>query len=103
MIAWSANEVDAETAGRLVEDEGALLLDVREAYRRERRPVQASLHRPLSLLLADDSGLPRDRPLLVLTDEGEGARFAAAVLDQRGYTAYAVEGGALALDPPDPW
>ncbi|GEM_PF-4611490 len=103
MIRWAANAIDAGTAERLVEDEGALLLDVREAYRRERWPVGATLQRPLGLLLADDSGLPRDRALLVVTEEGETARLAAAVLKERGYEAYAVEGGALALDPPGSW
>lgn len=74
----------------------AVLIDVREPYERETARVAGVLPLPLYDLLSGERGLPRDRPLVVVDQDGSRAPFAARILRERGYTAIALEGGAEA-------
>src|SRR5436190_1690184 len=62
-------EVDVTTAARLL-DEGALMLDVREAFEVATCAVAGSRHVPMRQIPETLSDLPRDRLILVLCHVG---------------------------------
>jgi rhodanese-related sulfurtransferase len=68
-------------------DAPALVVDIREAYRRSLAPLPAEAHVPLGVLLAEPERLPRDRPVLLVSDRAEQAAFAARYLRGLGVDA----------------
>ncbi|MFP4004745.1 MAG: rhodanese family protein [Alphaproteobacteria bacterium] len=87
--------IDAETAARMVED-GAVLVDIRDADERARAHIPGSEHRPLETLKTE--GLTADgRPVIFHCRSGMRTKSNADVLfgctGTEGADLYMVEGG----------
>ena len=90
-------EVDVREAWRRVQDENALLLDVREAQELREAAVPGALHIPLGQLNSKGSTLPRDRDILVLCRSGNRSALATEMLNKNGFDRAAnVTGGIIA-------
>ena len=90
-------EVDVNEAWRRMQDDKAVLLDVREANEVREAAVPGALHIPLGQLSQQGSTLPRDRDLLVLCRSGNRSSLATEMLHKNGFDrAYNVSGGIIA-------
>lgn len=78
-------EVDVVTASQLLQ-QGALLLDVREASEVETCAVAGSRHVPLRQIPASLPDLPRDRLILVLCHSGGRSLRVTQYLRANGFT-----------------
>ncbi len=91
----SIQHLDAIAASQLLEQNNAILVDVREAHEYAREHIAGSRLVPLSRL--DASELPRDKPLIVCCASGMRSQTAIYRLLQDGFTALAnMRGGLLA-------
>lgn len=89
-------EVDVQEAQRRLE-EGALLIDVREADEYRQARIPGSLLLPLSELQTRYEELPQDRPLILQCRSGARSARAAEFLLGRGYRDVTnLAGGILA-------
>jgi rhodanese-related sulfurtransferase len=88
-------EVDAATAGRLV-DTGALLLDVRTSAEWVAGHAPQARHVPLDTVIAATPGLPRDTDLVVVCRSGRRSQAAVAHLVDHGLRAHNLTGGMTA-------
>lgn len=79
-----APEVDPADAQRLA-NEGAVILDVREAGERRRAAIPGSVHVPLAELEARLDEVPRDRPVVVHCALGSRSALAARRLKALGF------------------
>lgn len=96
-------EVDVVTAAQLVR-EGALLLDVREAFEVAACAVAGSQHLPMRQVPESLPDLPRDRLILVLCAVGARSLRVTQFLRGNGFTQVSnVAGGIVAwaeqIDP----
>lgn len=90
-------EIDVREAHRRMQDENAMLLDVREADELREAAVPGALHIPLSQLAQEGSTLPKDRDLLVLCRSGNRSSLATEMLHRNGFErACNVSGGIIA-------
>lgn len=91
-----APEVGAAEACTLHQEQGMLVLDVREPFERKRGHIAGSVHIPLGEVEARAAELPKDRPILVHCAAGTRSAKAAAILREKGYDARNVAGGMMA-------
>jgi rhodanese-related sulfurtransferase len=80
------------------------LLDVREPWELAICGFAEAIHRPLSALVGQEQGLPRDRPLIVVCHTGRRSLLAVQHLRRLGWREAVnlrggVEGYALEVDP----
>jgi rhodanese-related sulfurtransferase len=80
------------------------LLDVREPWELAICGFAEAIHRPLSALVGQEQGLPRDRPLIVVCHSGQRSLLAVQHLRRLGWgEAVNLRGGveayALQIDP----
>ena len=74
-----------------------VLVDVREVYEFRQLRVPGAVLVPLSEFATAHTGLPKDRPLLVMCASGKRSLVAAEFLSRNGYPDVAnVEGGIIA-------
>jgi rhodanese-related sulfurtransferase len=93
----SVAEIDVREAHRRMQDENAVLLDVREANELREAAVPGALHIPLGQLTQKGSTLPKDRDLLVLCRSGNRSSLATEMLQKNGFDrAVNVAGGIIA-------
>lgn len=93
--------VDWDEAERAVEEEGALLVDVRNRTEWNDGHVSGARHVHLGALPARLSELPRGRPLLVYCRTGNRSGIAASILQAAGVPDVRnVEGGIVARTEP---
>ena len=92
----------------VLRDEGALAVDVREAYEWEAGRMQGSEWIPLGELGGRVGELPRDRPVVIVCRSGSRSGYAADALAAAGYDARNLAGGlqrwaadGLPLEPAD--
>ncbi|MCU7826429.1 rhodanese-like domain-containing protein [Kitasatospora sp. DSM 101779] len=85
-------EVDIETFA-VARAEGALVLDVREAFEFAAGHVRGARWIPLGMLAGGLAGLPRDRALMVICASGNRSRVGAELLVRAGFDAASVQGG----------
>jgi hydroxyacylglutathione hydrolase len=84
--------VDARGAKRLA-DEGALLLDVREASEYERQHAPGALHIPYEQLGQRMAEVPRGRDVVVYCASGIRSSLAASMLESAGRDPINIRGG----------
>ena len=96
-------EVDVVTAAQLLQ-QGALLLDVREASEVETCAVAGSRHIPMRQIPESLPDLPRDRLILVLCHSGGRSRRVTQYLRANGFAqvnnvAGGIDAWAEQIDP----
>jgi rhodanese-related sulfurtransferase len=92
-----ANEISPKEAWRRLQDEDAILVDVREADEVALAAVPGSVHIPLGQFGQRAGALPRDRDLLLFCYSGGRSAFATEILNENGFPrAFNVSGGLLA-------
>lgn len=91
--------ITATRAAAMIRDDGALLVDVREADERVRAHVPGSLHLPLSRLEQAEPALQGGMPVIFHCASGARTAQNAARLGARAGSgrAFVVEGGMAAL------
>jgi adenylyltransferase/sulfurtransferase len=99
-------EIDVEEAKRLVDtnEEGALLIDVREPFELAICRIPGAEHIPLGEVTRRAGALPTDRHLLILCHHGNRSRAATEYLRAQGLSAVSnIAGGidawARRIDP----
>jgi rhodanese-related sulfurtransferase len=88
-------EVSAEEGHEMVED-GALLLDVREADEWDAGHAPEASWIPLGELQARADELPRDRRIVAICRTGSRSHAVVAALQRAGYDAVNLDGGMRA-------
>jgi rhodanese-related sulfurtransferase len=88
-------EISAAEAHQRVQHEGALLLDVREAFELDQVRVPGAAHMPLGELATRQAELDRDRPVAVICRSGNRSAMAVAHLRRLGVDAVNVAGGLI--------
>ena len=90
-------DIDVREAFRRVEEENAVIVDVREDEEVREVSVPGALHIPLAQLAMKGDGLPRDRDLLLLCRSGNRSALATEMLVRNGFERAAnVSGGIIA-------
>lgn len=89
--------VDYATAKKMVEDDGAMWLDVRLESEHKNMSIPGSINIPLYLLRIKTKELVFDLKYIVYCDTGRRSSSAAYLLSERGYDAYFLEGGLRSL------
>jgi CRP-like cAMP-binding protein len=77
--------------------QGAVWLDVRLLSEHQHRKIPGSINIPLYLLRLNADKLSFDRTYLVYCDTGRRSASAAYILNERGYNAYVLNEGLMAL------
>lgn len=95
----TVREVSLEDARIRLAAGEATLVDLREAYHLALHRVEGALHLPLGKLLADPESLPRDRLLVLMGHASGDSAFAARFLQERGWRATPLTGGAASASP----
>jgi rhodanese-related sulfurtransferase len=89
----SVPEVSAEDGHRMVEEEGALLLDVREADEWDAGHAPEALWMPIGEVQARVGELSPERRIVAICRTGSRSRVVAEALVGAGYDAVNLEGG----------
>lgn len=90
-------EVSPSEAQRLISEEGALLIDVREPDEWQSARIPGARLVPRGEILDRLEEIPRDRPLVIQCRSGARSRDAAAALQQQGFRPVVnLRGGILA-------
>lgn len=92
-----ATVIPPQTAHKLVQEQHAVLIDVREPDEFRSLRIPSALLQPLSVLdiLPEDGNM--DRPAVYFCRSGKRTTAAMEKLDQRGHAAtYVIDGGILA-------
>jgi rhodanese-related sulfurtransferase len=90
-------EITVDELDRLLREDGAGLVDVREEWEYRRGRVPGALNVPLSQFAARAATLPRDRRILVICESGHRSLAATEFLIQSGFEgAASVKGGTSA-------
>jgi rhodanese-related sulfurtransferase len=88
-------EVPAAEAHRRTQQEGVLLLDVRESFELAEARVPGAINIPLGELAVRQAELDRDRPVAVICRSGNRSAMAVQHLRQLGVDATNVAGGLI--------
>lgn len=89
----SVHEVSAAEARRL-QEQGAIVVDVREGFEHRRARIPGALHIPLGDVAARARELPKDRPIVMHCALGSRSRLAAKHLAGLGFeNVHNLEGG----------
>jgi CRP-like cAMP-binding protein len=89
-------EVDFDQARQMLQA-GAQLLDVRLESEYREGSVRGSVNLPMYMLRLKAEGLDPSRPYIVCCDTGRRSSAAAYLLSARGFDAYVLKGGLMAL------
>jgi rhodanese-related sulfurtransferase len=86
-------DIDARDAARRMQDEGLILIDVREQYEWDAgRPVGAH-HVEIERVASAAPAIPQDRPVAFMCLGGTRSGMVAKAFRAAGYDAYNVVGG----------
>ncbi len=77
-------------------EQGAILLDVREAKEYSAENVEGSLFIPLSELAVRRGEIPNGRTIITICRSGGRSAMAAQILGQVGFDAVNLKGGLIA-------
>lgn len=95
LIKWlTLNEAE-----KLVNDDGAVWLDVRTPNEYEKDGIEGSHNLPLSLLRSKAERLKDTRKYITYCDNGQRSSVAAFLLSQRGLDSYVLAGGYIKEKP----
>ncbi|RJQ42765.1 MAG: rhodanese-like domain-containing protein [Gaiellales bacterium] len=87
-------EVNVPEAERLVSDDGALVVDVRELGEYREGRIPQARHVPLSEMRQRMRDLERDRPIVVSCRSGRRSAYAGIYLARNGFShVYNLKGG----------
>jgi len=92
-------QLDAASAKHMVEEEGALIVDVREKAEYKTAHIPGSRNLPLSRIRSELGKLERyrDRPIIVGCRSGSRSRRASVILKKGGFNrVYNLKGGVIA-------
>ncbi|HDZ59896.1 MAG TPA: rhodanese-like domain-containing protein [Actinobacteria bacterium] len=92
-------QVNVKKASRMVEDEQALIVDVREKHEYAAAHIPGSRNLPMSQIRSNVKAIEkyRDRPLVVSCRSGSRSRRACMVLKKHGFSqVYNLKGGLVA-------
>ncbi len=89
-------EVDFEGAKEMVKA-GAMLLDVRLESEHKNSSIKGSINLPIYMLRLKAEALDPNKKYVVYCDTGRRSSAAAYLLHERGYSAYVLTGGLIAL------
>jgi CRP-like cAMP-binding protein len=90
------SSVNFEQAQEMIR-KGAVWLDVRLENEHKNYAIPGSLHVPLYLLRVKAPALNKDKKYIVYCDTGRRSSSAAYLLSERGFDAYVLKGGLMAL------
>lgn len=90
--------VSVEQAHAKLQDDTAVMVDVREPDEIAERAVPGAINIPLGELEARANEVPKGKPVLVFCRSGNRSQEGAAILAAKGYDASTVEGGIVAWD-----
>lgn len=92
------DNVSAQEAHRLVQDEHAVIVDCREDYEWEEMRIEGARLVPLSEYEGDPSLVEQDEKVIFQCATGQRSQVASAIYEQQhpGATAYNLEGGITA-------
>ncbi len=86
--------IDPKEAGRLVDEENALLVDIREPEEHAGEHIPGARLAPLSVLSTLPPDPDRERPAVFFCQSGMRTKNNAGTLEERGFAAsYIIEGG----------
>ncbi|MEJ2128334.1 MAG: rhodanese-like domain-containing protein [Woeseiaceae bacterium] len=88
MLDW----VDADQAGKIIQG-GGQWLDVRLPSEFENHHLDGAINIPLYFIRLKISTLDKDKTYVVCCDTGRRSSAGAYILNERGYTAYVLQGG----------
>jgi len=88
--------VDFSDAEKMIEN-GAIWLDVRLLNEHQNKKIPGSINIPLFLLRLNANKLSHDHKYIIYCDTGSRSSSASYILNERGYDAYLLEGGLMAL------
>jgi rhodanese-related sulfurtransferase len=88
--------VSVQQAHDQLEQDAAVMVDVREPSELAESAVPGTIDIPLGQLEARASEIPTGKPVLVFCRSGNRSQEGAAILAAKGYDAATVEGGIIA-------
>jgi rhodanese-related sulfurtransferase len=88
-------DIDAARAARLIDEDGAQIIDVREPYEVQAGRLAGARHIALGRLGSEAATIDRDRPVVFYCRVGGRSAMAATAFRQAGYEAYSLAGGLL--------
>jgi CRP-like cAMP-binding protein/rhodanese-related sulfurtransferase len=86
-----------EKAKAIVAERGATWLDVRLESEFRNASIPGAINIPLYMLRIKASALDKGHPYVVYCDTGRRSSSAAYLLNERGFDAYVLEGGMMAI------
>lgn len=89
------NDIDPRTARTLLDEQGAVALDVRERWEWQRGHIERALHIPLGELAERLHELPRGRQIIAVCRSGSRSGTLILPLRRRGYEIVNLAGGLL--------
>ena len=87
------NPVGVTEAVNIVNRQQGVFLDVRSAEQYKAGTIAQARHIPAAELAARLDSLPKNKPLIVIGDQGRDAKSAVAALRKHGLEAVSLEGG----------
>lgn len=94
----SVGAVSVQQAHAKLQDDSAVMVDVREPEEIAEQAVPGTINIPLNQLEARANEVPKGKPVLVFCRSGNRSQEGAAILAAKGYDASTVEGGIIAWD-----
>lgn len=94
----SVGTVSVQQAHAQLQDDAAVMVDVREPAEIAEQAVPGTINIPLGELQARAGEIPTGKPVLVFCRSGNRSQEGAAILAAKGYDASTVEGGIIAWD-----
>ena len=98
LLFWRNRRTTSATQAKALIDEGAVLVDVREAQEWRAGHAPGATHIPLGQLQRRMSSLPKDRTVIAVCRSGGRSRMATSQLSQAGYEVRNLSGGMVAWE-----
>jgi len=90
--------VTPEQAEQMVEQKGAVWLDVRLPSEFQNLAIERAVNVPLYFIRLKLSTLDKNKPLIVYCDTGRRSSAAAFILVEKGFDAYVLKGGLSSME-----
>jgi rhodanese-related sulfurtransferase len=92
-LAENGLEVSTEDTAKVLADDTAQVIDVREDYEREAGHVAGSRHIALAQVAAEAESIDPERPVIFYCRVGSRSLMAAQAFRRAGFDAYSMAGG----------
>lgn len=87
--------IDFNAAKKMIQEDNALLLDVRLESEYNHSKLKGSINLPLYMLRIKIGQLDRARKYIVICDTGRRSSSASFILNEKGFESYYIEGGLM--------